>query len=137
MTKLTIDTTNLSQEDMEQLEAIKAKAEKPKWVNNWAIMAVQQGNEAYEFHGMHTVELRNMYFTDSLSSAEYIASQLEIYAQLLEAYVAVVGDWRPDTGKMYHRYDCHAAAPRLKFKSHGQKQKWSGMIGHLLPKLGV
>lgn len=132
MTKLTIDTTNLSKEDIEQLEAIKAKTEKPKWVNNWI------GEESFaSVFGAYNVTVSSKSVLRDKYQAYYIASQLEIYAQLLEAYVQVVGDWRPDTGKMYHRYDCHASMPRLKFKSHIQKQEWVDMIGHLLPKLGV
>ena len=156
MTKPTIDTTNLSQEDIEQLEAIKAKAEKSEWINNWSIMAVEQNNEAYEFHGMYTVELRNMYFTDNFEAATYIAEQLEIYAQLLEAYVRVVGDWRPDWDN--EDQDKHSAyrfngnrrlmphtegVIRLRrphgfsFPDEKSCEQWAGMIGHLLPKLGV
>ena len=144
MTKLTIDTTNLSQEEIEQLEALKAKADRPRWVNNWR--GLLRGQEVGR--GNYFIRIDNL--DPQLGSADdqYLTEQIVIQAQLTEAWLQIVGDWRLDwEDENQAKFSCdpdgsvYIAAYRgstpYYFPAKEKCEQWVELIGHLLPKLGV
>ena len=155
--QISVNMENLSQQEREQLISLVEKGNKKKWEGLEPNYVIGGRGILYSKQNVDPTLISDYkkigFVAGTEKNAKYMLEQLSHYAWMLQAWLEIVGDWRPDwedssQNKFAVYYSCNKNRLYVEnwntikdlhgfyFQTHEQAQKFIEMVGDRIKELG-